>query len=135
MTAASGAVVMWCPTCRAESGDMCRTRTGRPAGDTHDARRARLARVRDRDSEEYPGMPEITAADLAWQDHAVCQYTDPELFYPPEGRTGTAARKICRTCPVQAECLAWAIRHSEIEGIWGGLNEDERRRYAAGLAA
>ena len=30
-------------------------------------------------------------------------------------------------CPVQRECLEYAIAIGEMHGIWGGLNETERR--------
>ena len=32
-----------------------------------------------------------------------------------------------RHCPVRKECLTFALRIREPHGIWGGLNEMERR--------
>ena len=40
------------------------------------------------------------------------------------------AKAICRSCVVRADCLDYAIRIREPHGIWGGLNEDERKQLA-----
>lgn len=40
------------------------------------------------------------------------------------------AKKLCAVCPVQPQCLAYALAHDEREGIWGGLTIDERREVA-----
>jgi WhiB family redox-sensing transcriptional regulator len=37
------------------------------------------------------------------------------------------AKAICAVCPVQVECLEYAIRTREPHGVWGGLSEMERR--------
>ncbi len=37
------------------------------------------------------------------------------------------AKRICAGCAVTAECLDAAIERRETHGIWGGLNEIERR--------
>ena len=36
-------------------------------------------------------------------------------------------RPICAQCEVRPECLAYAVETGQQEGIWGGLNEKERR--------
>jgi Transcription factor WhiB len=38
----------------------------------------------------------------------------------------TQAKRICAGCPVQPECLAFALRTHQSHGIWGGLSEQER---------
>lgn len=38
-----------------------------------------------------------------------------------------AAKRICAGCPVQTNCLEWAVKHEE-SGIWGGTTERERER-------
>jgi WhiB family redox-sensing transcriptional regulator len=40
------------------------------------------------------------------------------------------AKSICRSCIVQVECLDYAIRIQEPHGIWGGLNEMERKQMS-----
>jgi WhiB family redox-sensing transcriptional regulator len=73
----------------------------------------------------------VTARD--WQRRGACQHSDPELFFPI-GSTGASviediekAKAICRVCPVQPECLRFALNTRQEFGIWGGTTEDERR--------
>ncbi|HZA80157.1 MAG TPA: WhiB family transcriptional regulator, partial [Actinomycetes bacterium] len=42
-----------------------------------------------------------------------------------------AAKAICRSCPVLVECREYALLVREPHGIWGGLNEYERRQLLA----
>lgn len=82
-------------------------------------------------------MPARTRAEVAWQDRARCTEMNPELFFPERGVNGSRveqARQVCEACEVQADCLAYALRH-HLDGIWGGTSEHERRdlRKAAGL--
>lgn len=69
---------------------------------------------------------------MDWRDDAACRDEDPELFFPI-GTTGiaheqvNAAKRICARCPVQEECLEFALASNQDAGIWGGLTEDERR--------
>jgi WhiB family redox-sensing transcriptional regulator len=68
-----------------------------------------------------------------WRDQAACRDTDPNLFFPA-GSTGLAieqieaAKAVCRSCPVQDACLRFAFETNQEAGIWGGTDEDERRR-------
>jgi len=67
-----------------------------------------------------------------WRDFAACRDADADLFFPvgpmgPGLRQIDQAKRICRACPVQAACLAWAIDHGITSGVWGGTTEDERR--------
>ena len=67
-----------------------------------------------------------------WRERALCQGFDPELFFPVAGR-GTKryaaqvaqAKTICSLCPVQRECLRFALARIPI-GVAGGLDEYER---------
>ena len=68
------------------------------------------------------------AAELTWQDDALCAQTDPELFFPEKGGSTREAKRICRSCTVRAECLDYALAHDERFGIYGGFSERERRR-------
>ena len=43
------------------------------------------------------------------------------------GKDAKAAKAICRQCPVRDACLDYSLRIREPHGIWGGLNEVERR--------
>lgn len=66
-----------------------------------------------------------------WTLLADCQYTDPEAFFPEKGGSVREAKRICRGCPVRAECLEYALERGEKFGIWGGLSERERRAMAS----
>lgn len=69
---------------------------------------------------------------LAWFDRANCVDCDPEPFFPEVGAAGDAraateiAKRVCEPCEVRTECLAYAMAHPELEGVWGGLTEGER---------
>lgn len=66
-----------------------------------------------------------------WRDEAACKDDGEGLFFP-EGDSDlgriAAAKAICASCPVQDECLAYAIETNQPEGIWGGHTPRERRR-------
>lgn len=63
-----------------------------------------------------------------WQADANCRGVDPDLFFPDgPGLDAQVAREICSDCPVRGDCLDYAIDHGERFGIWGGLNDPERR--------
>ena len=70
-----------------------------------------------------------------WQAKAACRGPNTALFFPPshfERKDDKEAREnkakaICATCPVKRPCLEYALRIKEPHGIWGGLNELERR--------
>jgi len=77
----------------------------------------------------------IHSWEYGWQWRAACRGEDANLFFPPnhvEDREARLLREqqakaICATCPVRIECLEYAVRTRESHGIWGGLNELERR--------
>lgn len=70
-----------------------------------------------------------------WRIRAACRGPETALFFPPanaERRDERDARErraksICRECPVRTQCLDHALHVGEMHGIWGGLNESERR--------
>ena len=65
---------------------------------------------------------------LSWQSDALCAQVDPEAFFPEKGGSAKAAKRICQSCDVAAQCLAYAMANDERFGIWGGKSERERRR-------
>ena len=74
-------------------------------------------------------------ADNSWQMKAACRGPQAAVFFPPpqferkdekldrEAR----AKEICATCSVKEPCLDYAVSIREPHGIWGGLNESERK--------
>ena len=68
----------------------------------------------------------------AWRRSAACRDIDLTLFFPV-GSTGpaihqiAAAKSVCRGCPVRLACLQYALETHQNDGVWGGLDEGERR--------
>lgn len=69
-----------------------------------------------------------------WARRAKCRdHPSPDLWFPTTDNGGPgysdnrAAIAICDDCPVQRDCLEYAIDHEE-HGVWGGTSERERRR-------
>jgi WhiB family redox-sensing transcriptional regulator len=59
-----------------------------------------------------------------------CKDADPELFFPDdEGMYADLdkAKSICKDCPLTLDCLAYAVRHPELEGVWGGTTSKDRK--------
>jgi WhiB family transcriptional regulator, redox-sensing transcriptional regulator len=71
----------------------------------------------------------------SWQHYAACRGADASHFFAPnyfEKRSQKNAREalakaLCVRCPVRVDCLEYALEIREGHGIWGGLNEMERR--------
>ncbi|MGW0946207.1 WhiB family transcriptional regulator [Streptomyces sp. NPDC002623] len=69
---------------------------------------------------------------MYWRERAACLRVDPDLFFPV-GHTGPAldqideAKAVCGRCPVMEQCRDWAVEAGQVEGIWGGMTESERR--------
>lgn len=61
-----------------------------------------------------------------WQAVAHCRGMDPTLWFPANGSSSAEGKAICATCPVTADCLAFALAHHERLGVWGGLTYRER---------
>jgi hypothetical protein len=68
-----------------------------------------------------------------WQAHAACRGQDPDLWFPGQGGSVRAAKRVCGVCPVQINCLAEAMKRGELHGVWGGASEDERRKFRSAL--
>jgi len=77
---------------------------------------------------------------VAWRDAAACREEDPDLFFPvssqgPGRLQEQRAKEVCARCPVSRECLAWALAHEQVAGVWGGLTEEERRAHRGSRTA
>lgn len=78
-----------------------------------------------------PGLP--GGAALPDLPGAACAEVDPELWFPERGGGPAGdAKAICRRCPVQRDCLDWALDVNEEFGIWGGLSPSERAELRRG---
>jgi WhiB family redox-sensing transcriptional regulator len=70
-------------------------------------------------------------ASPGWMSHGACRGEDPELFFPitavgPALAQVSSAKAICGRCPVQANCLSYALVTGQEDGIWGGTTWKER---------
>jgi WhiB family redox-sensing transcriptional regulator len=78
-----------------------------------------------------------------WRAYAECRAENAVYFYAPahferkpekDLREGIA-RALCRSCRVREHCLDYSLKVSESHGIWGGLNELERKRLLRRMRA
>jgi WhiB family redox-sensing transcriptional regulator len=99
---------------------MTRARMPRP----HEVAAAR------RDPRLLRAVEERSDGDMTWRTRGVCQSVDPEVFFPAPSEPADAAIALCRTCPVQGSCLAWALQAGDLHGVWGGTTARERRAMA-----
>jgi WhiB family redox-sensing transcriptional regulator len=81
--------------------------------------------------------------DQAWWADAACRGADASYFFAPayfERRAEKLAREavakaICGRCSVRESCLEYALQTHDPHGVWGGLNEMERRAVLRRRAA
>lgn len=90
--------------------------------------------VHMKDFEQSPVTP---TQSENWQDSALCKgihgAISPFFAHGYESKKERIereeiAKKICGQCAVRAECLNFALRIREQHGVWGGLNEKERKQ-------
>lgn len=82
-----------------------------------------------------------------WWKYAHCAGTDPDLFWPKgvvgrqrrddksprmtaENQQKQSVALYCKSgsgCPVQQQCLQYALDNNEKSGVWGGTTEFERQ--------
>jgi len=81
----------------------------------------------------------VQRLDDLWQAKAACRGPQAAVFFPPttferkdeKEIRENRAKAICATCSVRRPCLEYALRIREPHGIWGGLNEVERKQVLA----
>jgi len=77
--------------------------------------------------------------DDSWQVKAACRGPQAAVFFPPpvferkdeKIDRESRAKEICQSCAVRKDCLDYALSIREPHGIWGGLNEVERKHLMA----
>lgn len=61
-----------------------------------------------------------------WLDGSqLCAQADPELWFSDQYPDQQKAIAICQHCPLQVDCLQYAIEN-KVDGIWGGMRESTR---------
>lgn len=88
---------------------------------------------------EVAAIPALVSEDWDWQVNAACRGAGVDLFFNLDSERGQAkrtreanAKAVCATCPVMAQCLAWALQVGEPYGVWGGMTADERHALRPG---
>jgi WhiB family redox-sensing transcriptional regulator len=66
-----------------------------------------------------------------WMNAAACTGVNPGVFFDDPSEEGIAkAKAVCASCPVERQCLEYALEHKltkEWHGVWGGRTHSERR--------
>ena len=72
---------------------------------------------------------DVYLSSMSWRAQARCRNVPTEMFVARRGDelSVRAAKRICRGCPVRAECLDYALAAGERFGVWGGVSERRRR--------
>jgi WhiB family redox-sensing transcriptional regulator len=83
-------------------------------------------------------LPTPVSEVWEWQASGSCRNLESAVFFHPDGERGFArarriakAKRICQSCPVIVQCRHHALTVEEPFGIWGGLDENERREAIA----
>lgn len=63
-----------------------------------------------------------------WMRRGACAGQPDDATFFPDGDAATRAKLPCHGCPVRRECLEYALVNDIEEGVWGGLNETQRRK-------
>lgn len=79
----------------------------------------------------------VDIQESTWFDFAACK-GKTQLMFPKEHKDITyitQARAICKSCPVQKECLEYALEFppADMHGVWAGMTSrqlaaEQRRR-------
>jgi Transcription factor WhiB len=90
-----------------------------------------------REPQAMARVQDVTAPQMKG---AACKGSD--LHHGPEGESAagresrvTAAKATCAGCGVRPGCLQYALERPEPDGVWGGLDEFERRELRREAAA
>jgi len=68
---------------------------------------------------DRPGTP--------FSGRAACRDHPAVSWFPGRGEHPARAKAICATCPVTADCLAFALADESLTGIWAATSAGERR--------
>jgi WhiB family redox-sensing transcriptional regulator len=114
------------------------------SGDPREHARQQIAEtLAMRDDPKLPNPVSIVLSGLAatrfLSKRSACDPSTAIFFHAPsyaerkEERLEREARAkaICGGCAVRTDCLEYALRIREPHGVWGGLNEQERKQKLA----
>lgn len=69
-----------------------------------------------------------------WMQGASCASSSPDAWFPELGEPTADAKRVCKSCDVVEQCLAYALEKDERFGIWGGKSPRERAAMKRGAA-
>jgi WhiB family transcriptional regulator, redox-sensing transcriptional regulator len=71
---------------------------------------------------------EFTLRSITDRQDRACIDVDASVFFPRQRTRGAVdyAKQFCDRCPITNECREYARVH-DLDGIWGGTTEVERR--------
>lgn len=80
----------------------------------------------------YQGSIPETKRKTDWRDQGACRgkaskSSDPWFPKPTNNPGIQAAKGVCFACPSMTQCGQFALTTNQEEGVWGGLNEAQRR--------
>jgi WhiB family transcriptional regulator, redox-sensing transcriptional regulator len=101
--------------------------------------RGPLYRAGNVDASGRAAAATVKSAATDWRERAACRDADIKLFFPKPGQDSRAARRICRGCPVQPQCLEYVLRtqtsYRDDHGIFADTTREDRRRIRAARRA
>lgn len=69
----------------------------------------------------------------AWHRRASCRSKGTDAFFLGPGQSSGAAKAMCSSYPVRGECLTAAMSDPELQGVWAGTSDRERRMMRRAL--
>ena len=76
----------------------------------------------------------LLGEDVRWMEQGACRQGKAKVdaFFVQDGKRNPAeiraAKAWCECCEVRAQCLAYALEHPVLLGVWGGMTETQRNR-------
>lgn len=70
-------------------------------------------------------------------ENALCRTLPPEMWFPDKNTPAEEreiTKAICGRCPMQRECLDYALADPTLDGIWGGTDPKDRRKLRVSAA-
>jgi len=60
--------------------------------------------------------------------NALCKEIGSDIFFPErhEAYLTRYAKRVCERCPLIQECREYAVKNTDLVGIWGGTSTLER---------
>lgn len=73
-------------------------------------------------------LPELRVpeSDQTWRPRGICGTSEVD-FFSPRVADRAKAKKVCAECPVEVDCLNFAVINWEDFGVWGGTTGPERK--------